>query len=394
MRSPAAATAIGSYSVRRALLCVLAVACSKHDGPPAAGSAAAPPPAPVLVPPGLGVQVTLPPPVDGDRAIEPRKFRHSSVRGDFRVYRTAAGILTAWKTRLSARTVDGKPLWKREGQGRAVAISADGTKLVTNNDAGETLVLDTKTGAPLGPATRLGGGDDDVWISAFAWLPDGKHILALDFKHAFVLRGDGTRERELPIECKESCFFSGAVALSNAVAIVANAASSSTAQLLKIALADGKTLGAADYDGHDPDLTADGKRFVVDGFSGVAVFETATLQPRWTVAMPGYRGVRAATWPEGSDEQWTPMPKLSPNGNYVAVNDHAGRLWLLDARDGAPAIAYPTELVDFVEDVMWLDDATLIVIDNPGHVLRIAGTPPAIAWSQPDAPDDARWDGP
>jgi len=382
--------------MRTLLLCLL-LACGKHDAPPpAAGSATekpAPPP-PDLVPPGLGAKVELPAPVDGDRTIEPRKFRHSSVRGDFRVYRTAAGILVAWKTRLSARTVDGKPLWKHEDQGRAVAISADGTKLVSNNDAGETLVLDTKTGAPLGPATQLGGGENDVWISAFAWTPDGKHILALDSKHVYVLKGDGTKERELAIKCKGECFFDAAVAVSNDQAIVANSASSFDGQLMKINLADGKTLAAADYYGHDPDLAADGKVFVTEDENGVALFDAATLKPRWNVAMPGYRGVRAASWSEGSDEQWKSMPKLSPSGKYVAVNDHAGRLWLLDARDGKPAIAYPTELVDYIEDVMWLDDATLIAIDNPGHVLELAGTPPKIAWSELDAPDNAKWDGP
>jgi hypothetical protein len=67
---------------------------------------------------------------------------------------------------------------------------------------------------------------------------------------------------------------------------------------------------------------------------------------------------------------------------------------VLDARDGKPLIAYPTELIDFVEDVMWLDDATLIALDNPGHVLRLAGTPPRLVWSEMDAPQNAKWDGP
>jgi tricorn protease-like protein len=92
--------------------------------------------------------------------------------------------------------------------------------------------------------------------------------------------------------------------------------------------------------------------------------------------------------------EWKPVPKLSPDGKYIAVNDNAGRLWLLDASDGKPVIAYPTEVVDFVEDVMWLDGATLVALDNPGHVLRISGTPPRAVWSEMDGPESANWDEP
>ena len=57
-------------------------------------------------------------------------------------------------------------------------------------------------------------------------------------------------------------------------------------------------------------------------------------------------------------------------------------------------LAYANELIDFVEDVMWLDNATLIAIDNPGHVVRISGTPAKVVWSEMDGPEDAEWDGP
>ena len=92
--------------------------------------------------------------------------------------------------------------------------------------------------------------------------------------------------------------------------------------------------------------------------------------------------------------EWKAVPKLSPDGKYIVVNDSAGRLWVLDAKNGAPLIAYPIELVDFVEDVMWLDGATLVALDNPGHVLRISGTPPTKVWSEMDGPEAGQWDEP
>ena len=37
--------------------------------------------------------------------------------------------------------------------------------------------------------------------------------------------------------------------------------------------------------------------------------------------------------------EWKAVPKLSPDGKYIVVNDSAGRLWVLDAKNGAPLIA-------------------------------------------------------
>ncbi len=384
-----------------ALSLVIAVACSKSKAPPAAGSAettksAEPAPAPA-VPPGLGAKIAPPAPVEGYRTIAPRRMRHSSVRGDFRVYRTAAGIVASWKTLLSARTVDGKPMWNKEDQGRAVAVSPDGAKIVTNNDAGELLILDAKTGAPSGKATQLGGRGDttreNVWISAFTWMPDGKRLLALDSQHVYVVGADGAVQKELTVKCKEDCFFTSAVAVSNDEVILCSGSGTSSGQLLKVKVADGATVVAVDFYGHDLDLSADRSVFVADGSNEVSLVDVATLTPRWTAPLPGFRGVKMKADSDGWTE-WKPVPKLSPDGAYIAVNDNAGRLWLLDAKDGKPVIAYPTELVDFVEDVMWLDAATLIALDNPGHVLRIAGTPPRAVWSEMDGPESAKWDEP
>ncbi|HEY4178027.1 MAG TPA: hypothetical protein VGM90_14370 [Kofleriaceae bacterium] len=362
------------------------------------GDVTAPPKAPAAMPPGLGGKVELPAATTGSRTIKPQKFRHSSVRGDFRIYHTAAGIVVSWRTMLSARSVDGKPMWKKENQGRAVAISADGSKLVTNNNDGELLILDAKTGEPIGAAAHLGGPSDDkhpdVWISAFAWLPDGKHILALDSKHAYLLGGDGVLQRELPIKCKEDCFFTSAAALSNDEVIIANGAGTSGGQVMRVKVADGSVVVAVDTDGHDVDVSADHTQVVVDADGEVLSLDPASLTPRWTVSIPGFRGVALEGAADGSSFEWKPVPKLSPDGKHVVVNDIAGRLWILDAATGAPQLAYPNELVDFVEDAIWLDGATLIAIDNPGHVMKIAGTPAKAVWSEMDGPTDGEWDGP
>ncbi len=90
---------------------------------------------------------------------------------------------------------------------------------------------------------------------------------------------------------------------------------------------------------------------------------------------------------EHSSERWKPLPKPSPDGRVVAVNDRSGRLWLLSATDGQPLLAYPRTLVNFVEDFAWGGDSLLYVIDNAGRVIRLEGTPARVVWSVDDAPE-------
>ncbi len=382
---------------------MISPACGKDGTAPVAtgsGSSAAPGGATpqAVIPPGIGGPRPTIASEQGFRILPPQRFRHSSVRGDFRVYETSAGIVASWKTLLSARTLDGKLLWRKEDQGRAVAVSPDRKRIVTNNDDGELLVLDASTGATVAGPVQLGGpadrSRDHVWVSAFAWMPDGKHIVALDSKHVYVLASDGRFLREIEVACKEDCFYTSAIGVTNDEAIVTNSPGSSGSTIVRIKIRDGSTIASADYYGADLDLSRDRTRVIVDGgMDELAMFETSTLKRLWSVPLPGHRGVKASAGASGYI-QWKSVPKLSPDGRYVVVNDVAGRLWLLDATDGSPLLAYPTELVDFVEDVIFLADGSLIAIDNPGRVLRLAGTPAEVVWAEMDGPEGGRWDEP
>ncbi len=378
---------------------------SKHDAAAAtaatdAGPKAAPDAAPAAMPPGVnadGSGPPLPAEATGPRIVPARQFRHSSVRGDFRVYVTASGVVTSWKTKLSARTLDGAPMWERDGLGRAVAVSADGKHLVANNNAGDLAVLDAATGEPVAPPSKLGGDDPDhsgVYISAFAWTPDGQHILAVDSTHVYLVKPDGAFDRELPVcDPGASCYFSSAVALTNDEFLL-NEANDGTKGLQRRKLADGSLVTSGAYQGADVDLSDDGKHVVVDGNQQLALFDAATLAPVWEAPMPGAKGVAFDPAAEYAKVQFKSVPKLSPDGRFVAVNDQAGQLWLLSAADGKPVVAFGEDVVTFVEDVTWLDNSTLIVIDNDGKVSRLAGTPPKLVWSQPDAPEPDEWDEP
>jgi hypothetical protein len=148
------------------------------------------------------------------------------------------------------------------------------------------------------------------------------------------------------------------------------------------------------YQGADADLSRDGKHLLVDGSGELAMFDAATLAPVWQAPVPGHKGVAFDASAEYAKVMFKTMPKLSPDGAHLAVNDQAGQLWLLAAGDGKPLVAYPQDVIRFVEDVAWLDAGTLLVIDNAGSVARLAGTPPKLVWSQPDAPEPEQWDEP
>jgi outer membrane protein assembly factor BamB len=363
-------------------------------------AAAAPDAAPAPKPPGVaadGSGGALPAEATGPHIIPPQKFRHSSVRGDFRIYVTASGLVTSWKTVLSARKLDGTPLWKKDGLGRAVAVSADGKRIVANNDAGDIAVLDAATGEPVAAPARLGGRDDPassgIYVSAFAWTPDGQHIIAVDSKHVFLLKPDGTMDRELPVCADGNCYFSSAIALSNDELLL-NEANDSSKGLQRRKLADGAIVATGTFQGSDVVVSPDGKRLLVDGYPGLAMFDATTLAQVWQAPLPGFKGLAFEATATSASIQFKSMPKLSPDGAYIAVNDQAGQLWLLSAADGKPVVAYPEDVIRFVEDVTWLDGGTLLVIDNAGHVARLAGTPPKLVWSQDDAPEPERWDEP
>jgi hypothetical protein len=208
------------------------------------------------MPPGLAGGARRVPNEAGYRIIPGAEFRHSSVRGDFRVYRTAAGIVASWRTELSARSLDGKPLWRKADQGRAVGVSPDGTRIVSTNQAGLLVILDATTGDRIGEPVQLGGTGDPkrtgVWISAFAWMPDGKHILAVDARRVYLLDWTGALVKELPVACKDECFFSAAIGVTSDEALLADTPGSSRSRLLRIKITDGSAIAAADYYANNP----------------------------------------------------------------------------------------------------------------------------------------------
>jgi hypothetical protein len=364
----------------RAWLLVVALAACKS--PPSD----APRPAPVV----------LPSDDPQTHVIPRRRFRHSSVRGDFRVVRSAAGVLVTWSTELSARDLQGKLLWRKPGFGRALGISLDGKQAMVSNDQRQVVVLDVSSGRELAPVvdhSKLS------WIDLLSWQSDDQ-VLAASTRHRYLLDGRGALVRELPVapsrrpgrEPWHSCL----VALpGTGQAIVCDIAGVNGERIARVDSATGAVLAESELRGaRDAVLSDDRSSFVIDGYQQLALFDARTLKRRWAVPHPGQSRVRFPDSREGSSEVWKPLPKLSPDQRRVAVNDQSGRLWLLAADSGTSLKALPRTLVDFVEDSVWIDDHTLVIIDNDGHVLRLDVDGARIAWSVDDAPEPERWDSP
>jgi WD40 repeat protein len=311
-------------------------------------------------------------------------FRWSSVRGDFRVYKTAAGLVASWKTLLSARTRDGRQLWRKDGFGIGVAISPDGKRVLANNKK-QIAIFDAATGAVIASG-QLGDEYHPKHIDAFAWTPDGRHIIGVSPNHVYVIDEHVQLERELNVP--GGGFFTAVVAPSNDEILLA-----AHSDLLRVRLADGTVLGRTGDDAHDIDLR--GSTCVINGY--VAGYEgrdrlllvDTSLKPIWRAWLPGERILRSPQQKDGEGTHFVPIPKLSPDGKTIAVNGADGTFWLLNATDGKTRLRYPPELADLVEDFAWLDDDTLVVLDNPGRISAIGSASRKI-WSFDDAPPPER----
>src|SRR5262249_54046975 len=112
-----------------------------------------------------------------------------------------------------------------------------------------------------------------------------------------------------------------------------------------------------------------GEWFVLQHSSGFSVHDSKTLLPIHHMDYPGKLGVKAAG-AQGSGEHFKPLPKLNPARNLLVLNDQSGQLWklALPSLTGAPVAR---DVVDYVEDFVWLDDSTVLAINNDTRICRV-----------------------
>src|SRR5690606_24378224 len=115
-------------------------------------------------------------------------------------------------------------------------------------------------------------------------------------------------------------------------------------------------------------------KFVWIGATGGCYSSTVpALEPAGWFRMPGKLGVRAADQPDDfSYTQFQPIPRASDDDKLVLINDRTGQLWLVGAGKGTAYHRWPREVVDAVEDTMWMADDAFIVATNDRRLRKLS----------------------
>ncbi|MEQ8459482.1 MAG: sporulation protein [Sandaracinaceae bacterium] len=296
---------------------------------------------------------------------EQRSFRHSSVRGDFRLSLMPDGFLGIWKTRLTCRNADGGLRWTLDGWGRTASASPDGSRVATSDRNKRLCFVDAATGEPGQPI------DMPSWVDDIAFLEDGT-IVAAGSDALFVLDAHGQLQNTLEDLGYGARFFSSMIAGPGRVVFVSDANAN---KVVAVDL-DRGVVGSAEirspgalHPNHDRSLIA------VDTSSAVHVLD-GQLQPKAQWKIPGKEGVRYVGQEPHSYTHWKSHPRIAPGRTNTLINDGTGLLWLVDTPSGRPHRSFDRAVVDYVEDTMWWDDQHFVAITNDGKVrgLRVDGT--------------------
>ena len=296
---------------------------------------------------------------------EPPSLRSSSVRGDFRLVRTADGFLAYWKSYTSLRNADGSERARIDGFGRVAAQGPDGRILAA--DGKRICFFDVLTGAPASEPITL-----DEYVNDIVFLADGSGIVLNGTSKLLVCDAQGHLQRTIADLGIGELFVSW---ICGGAGSIVYAVDANQSKLVALDVHRG-VLGAADT--RYPSsiyASADGSALVVDSSEAIQVFDTRA-QVRAQYAIPGKHGVRYVGQAEHSYTHFKGNARLSPDNRHMLVQDGSGQLFLLDAGTGEPKRRYDRAALDYVEDTMWWDAHHFIAITNDGrvHGVRLDGT--------------------
>lgn len=311
-----------------------------------------------------------------------RHFRHSSVKGDFTLHPVAGGFVASWRDLLSARGIDGQPLWRVEGFGRAVAVNSDGTRLIASSEGQNQLaIFDAASGALLHGPLSTGS----AYLDTFAWLADGSGIVASDASSLLILDLEGNPRHSIDRvedgrDDPSEMYISSLAPLQGSNFIAAD----SNADTLLVFDAASRQLvqTASTLSPNEVLPSADGQTLVVDSDDEITLYDQQ-LDERASFAIPGKQGVRYAGQQEHACTAFKVKPHLSPGGARLALNDKAGALWLLDGASGALLQRISREVIEFIEDLIWVDEQRVIALTNDGRVCCL-GLDGAQQWCEQD----------
>jgi hypothetical protein len=295
-------------------------------------------------------------------------FRHSSVRGDFRLVRLADGFAVYWKDSLSFHNSDGSRRAMVSGWGRVAAATTDGMGVLAVD--GKTMAFfDPRSGEMQGQPIDLG-----AWINNVAFLRDGSGIVLNATDKLILTDPQGNVKQEIAnLGLGGDLYVSSLCAGPQGGRFYCVDANKN--KIVACDAAQG-VLGSANVmNPSDVHLSEDGGSLHVGSSSDVHVLDLQ-LQPRASYRIPGKEGVRFVGMAEHSYTHFHSNAHLSPDNRFMLVNDGTGLLWLLDSGNGEPMRRYDRAILSWVEDTMWWDQNHFLAITNDGqvHGLALDGT--------------------
>lgn len=295
----------------------------------------------------------------------PRTFRHSSVRGDFRLTLLPDGFLAHWKTRLTCRNSDGSLRWTLDGWGRTASGSPDGSRVATSDSNKRLVFVDAATGTPGEPIAM------PSWVDDIVFLADGT-VVAAGHEALYVLDASGRLVRTIDDLGHGTPYLSS---VCGGAGRVVYAIDPNENRAMAIDLDRGVVGSISLQNPSTLHPSRDGRLLLVDAPQSVFVLDSQLrLQNTW--AIPGKRGVRYVGQEPHSHTHWKSHPRVSPDGRSTLLNDGSGLLWLVDTATGRPHRSFDRTVLDYVEDTLFWDADHFVAITNDGKVrgLRIDGT--------------------
>jgi SpoOM protein len=292
-------------------------------------------------------------------------FRHSSVKGDFRIFRLKdGGFCNAWKDETVVRNADYSIRYQLSNWGRWGAVSPDGSKLFMLSEYQKgAAIIDPQTGNVLHEIELKN------YASYAAWTHDGAFIVLDEDEHLLVLNPNLTeaaRSGNLP---SENAYIGGIIpALGNSSSVlVSNSNGRAIHEYQAITNTFTKT---QTFDYHPGELSASpDKSKIAVYFSGeLKIVDANSLKVISVFPYPGMEDV--LYFEEGNDEEqnthFVEIFHFSPDGNRIMVLEGAGSLIMIDAVKGKVLKEIDRKLVNFVEHFEFIDDNTIAALTNDG----------------------------
>ncbi|MEL6341884.1 MAG: sporulation protein [Myxococcota bacterium] len=300
-----------------------------------------------------------------------RRFRNSSVRGDFRVFPLAdGGAILGWKTSLICRNADGTERW-RQSFGRTAAVSPDGATVAASDQNKQVALIDVASGDV--QATHNVG----EYVDNIAWVSDGLALNATE--KIIILSLDGAPVRTInSLGGEREAPYIGGMANNGDTLIAIDA---NERLLAQVDARTGNVAESKELPFYPSDVYQVGDYVVIDSDDQIVMGMGTSMGKGFE--LPGRRGVRFLGQSEHSSTHFKPNGRLSPNTERFLLNDQSGLLWLLDNK-GNPIRTWPREILDFVEDTGWLDDEHFVAITNDGRSHKVNANTGAVVWSDQD----------